>query len=391
MNRTTNITIKSLPSVAGQPGIPTLNRWFDIWMNTYKLGRIKPTTMDTYRALYDRHIRNSIGMHTLDEFHPIHIQKIYNDFLNKGYSPKYLSTLHTMLNNMFKKALANELISSNPCALTDRPGLDISEHRVLSLEEQQALCEHMKRPRFRHIEPAVTTLLGTGLRIGELLALRWSDIHIAENNPETYGIPDPVNFLTVRHTLVRVKNEGIPGSHFLLQSPKTKSSLRSIPLQDCVVEALRRQQKLQLEYRKKQTWSPYPGFEGLVFCGRHGQPQWRSTIVANINTIVDSYNKTAEKPTDATIYPASHIDHILPHAFRHTFATRSLEAGIPPKVVQHWLGHASIKMTLDLYTHVSHDLSAQYMHLLEASTANPSSAPAFSPLACTIEPDDYLE
>ncbi len=228
---------------------PTLNRWFDIWMSTYKNGRIKPTTMDTYRALYDRHIRNSVGMHTLDEFHPIHIQKIYNDFLNKGYSPKYLSTLHTMLNNMFKKALANELIASNPCALTDRPGSDISDHRVLTIDEQLTLCEHMKRPRFRHIEPAVTTLLGTGLRIGELLALKWSDIHLADDMPGSYGIPDPVNFLTVRHT----------------------------------------------------------------------------------------------------------------------FATRSLEVGIPPKVVQHWLGHASIKMTLDLYTHVSHDLSAQYMHMLEAS------------------------
>ena len=63
------------------------------------------------------------------------------------------------------------------------------------------------------------------------------------------------------------------------------------------------------------------------------------------------------------------MDPILPHSFRHTFATRCLEAGIPPKVVQTWLGHASIKMTMDLYTHVNVDLSAEYMLSLEANTA----------------------
>ncbi|MEE3468439.1 MAG: site-specific integrase [Eubacterium sp.] len=361
--------LQTLPAPA-DGGAPTLNRWFEIWLDTYKRGRVKPTTIDTYTALYNRHIRNSIGDHYLEEFHPIHIQKLYNDFLNKGYSAKYLSTLHALMNSLFKTALANDLVPVNPCSFVDRPSIETPDRRILSRDEHMLLLRQLRTPRFRHIEPTIITLLGTGLRIGELLGLRWEDVHLACDYPTLRveeGQPAPVSYLTVRRTLVRVKNDQTDGSQYLLQSPKTKCSLRSIPLQNSVVEALLRQRGLQLEYRHRSTWSPLPGFEGLVFAGRHGQPQWRSTVVANISTVVTTINQIEERNADRENRLATHIDRILPHAFRHTFATRCLEAGIPPKVVQHWLGHASIKMTLDLYTHVSKDLSAYHMHLLEAS------------------------
>ena len=175
------------------------------------------------------------------------------------------------------------------------------------------------------------------------------------------------NYLTVNQTLVHVKDEKTSSTHFLLQSPKTKCSTRTIPLQKCVAEALLRQHNLQIEYRRRTTWSPTPGFEGLVFSGRNGQPHWRTTIVANINTAVKAINQAEAKNAEAEGRTPVHINRILPHDFRHTFATRCLEAGIPSKVVQHWLGHASIQMTLDLYTHVSTELSTYHMQLLEES------------------------
>lgn len=338
----------------GYGGI-TLNMWFDIWLEVYKRDRIKQTTIDTYKALYDRHLRYSIGSHDMREFKPLHIRKLYNDFLKTGYSAKYLNTLHTMLNNMFKTAVSNEIVNTNPCSDIERPVCKSHERRVLSVDEQKRLCAQIRQPRFLYIEPLITTLLGTGLRIGELLGLRWSDVYLP-TEPKCRA-EDDIPRITVSHTLVRVSNEAGSGTHFYLQSPKTRASVRAIPLQIGVADAIRRQRHIVDKNSQGQDWSPLPGFEDLVFCGKRGQPQWRTSVVSAIDTVVRSINEDdRDEP---------HMERILPHAFRHTFATRCLEAGIPPKVVQKWLGHASINMTLDLYTHVSEDLSAQHMYTLE--------------------------
>ncbi len=333
----------------------SLNDWFEIWIRFYKANRLKPTTIDTYRALWDRHIRYAYGHISLNCFRQVHIQLIYDDFLKKGYSARYLNTLHTLLNSLFKRAQNNEIIEKNPCESVERPEYDNSERRVLSREEQVRLCKYIKMPRYAHIEPAITTLLGTGLRIGELLGLRWSDI--------VFG--DTVSTLTVNRTLVRVKNQTDGGSHYLLQTPKSKSSARIIPLQFSVVDALERQKNRQDMYRRKPEWNPPFGFEDLVFSGKKGQPQWRSTVSTAIDNIVKSMNREECKKAYREHRPPQYMERILPHAFRHTFATRCLEVGVPPKVVQTWLGHASIKMTLDLYTHVNQDISVQHMRLLE--------------------------
>ena len=344
----------------------TLNLWYDIWMENYKIGRIKPTTIDTYNWLYDKHIRYTIGEHALREFHPVHIQKLYNDFLKKGYSAKYLNTLHCMLNSLFKTSMINELIDINPCSFADRPSGEVIERRVLSVEEEKMIRTAIRQKRFSHIEPAITTLLGTGMRIGELLGLRWDDVHIFDNNTTVLGVA-PSSFITVSHTLVRIKNPDHIGSRHVLQLPKTKNSIRVIPLQKSVIEALKRQKLIQEEYQKSNLWEPDREFEGLVFAGKKGQPQWRSTVVSSIDTVVRYINEQERiKAASAGLTPRE-IKPVLPHSLRHTFATRCLEAGIPAKVVQEWLGHASIKMTMDLYTHVSVSLSAEYMLSLEAN------------------------
>lgn len=360
-------TLKCLPEDVSS-GEVTLNRWFEVWISTYKRGYVKPTTIDTYISLYDRHIRDDIGNHLLKEFHSIHIQRFYNDFLEKGYSPKYLGTLHTMLNGLFKSAIANELITTNPCSFIKRPIAVSAERRILSPAEQKRFEAKLLNNKFDHIEPLLTTMLGTGLRIGEVLALRWSNVHIAPICEGIYepGLAKPVSYITVRHTLVRVKNDGInPGYHYILQPPKTKHSLRSIPLQHAVVSALQRQHGLQQDYKSRPNWNPPAGFEDLVFSGKKGQPQWRSTIVSCMDTVIKAINDEEKKLAEATDSRPIYMEKLLPHSLRHTFATRCLEAGIPAKVVQHWLGHASIKMTLDLYTHVSQDLSAMHMYMLE--------------------------
>ena len=111
--------------------------------------------------------------------------------------------------------------------------------------------------------------------------------------------------------------------------------------------------------------------DNLVFSGKKGQPQWRSTIESRIDTIIKAINEEEREQAESEKRSPDLMKRVLPHSFRHTFATRSLEAGISPKVVQHWLGHASIKMTLDLYTHVSEDLSTNQMNILEKYMKDP--------------------
>ena len=354
---------------------PTLNQWFEIWINTYKKGHVKPTTMDTYQAIYNKHIRNSIGSHRLSDFRQVHIRVFLNNILSQGYSVKYLGTIQTLLCMLFESAIDNELILTNPCTHITRPKEDPYERRVLSVNEQQRISTMILHPRFSRIEPLITTLLGTGLRIGEALALRWSDVHPAYDNlscmlNQGYS---PAPYITISNTLVRVKNETSSGTHYLLQPPKTKCSIRSIPLQKKVIAALLRQWRIRQIDMTNSKWNPLPEMDDLIFCGRKGQPQWRSTIESRINTIIKSINEEETKQAESENRSPNLVEKVLPHTFRHTFATRSLEAGIPPKVVQHWLGHASINITLDLYTHVSTDLSEKQMDILESYIDDPDS------------------
>lgn len=151
---------------------------------------------------------------------------------------------------------------------------------------------------------------GTGLRSGELRGLTWSDIDFRKRE------------ISINKTLVYIKDMETKKYVFKYQTPKTKNSIRIIPMQESVYKALKRQ-KIQLKEMQLmcEGWENLEGFEP--------------------------------------------IPHFYPHALRHTFATRCFEAGIEAKVVQGFLGHYSIAITLDLYTHVTDDKAKSEMDKLQ--------------------------
>lgn len=329
-----------------------LDEWFETWLQTYKVGKVKATTISTYKALYDRFVREPLGGRYISKIKTVEIQRLYNVITEDGLSPKYLKTLHNTLSNVFKMAVNNDLISKNPCTQTIRPAIDTPERRVLTASEQSRLLLFIRKEQYKNVEPALTVLLGTGLRIGELLGLKWEDLDL-ESEEKT---------LTVKRTLVRIRDKKI----FAFQDPKTASGARTIPLQDYVVNALKRQKVNQDYHRLSGKWNPPSGFEGLVFSGKKGQPQWRSCIAEALDKIIAAMNEEEkEKAAEEDRKPVI-MEHINLHACRHSFATRCLEAGIAPKIVQTWLGHSSIEITLDLYSHVNQDVSFENMRRLEA-------------------------
>ena len=148
---------------------------------------------------------------------------------------------------------------------------------------------------------------------------------------------------------------------FSFQSPKTVNSKRCIPMSTPVHNAFLQQcDKIKQLKQNSAKWSPIEDFENLVFVNSLGRPMQRRDIQIILDRMTDELNKQALKSSSSY-----YIKHIHPHTLRHSFATRCFEVGIPPKVVQTLLGHSSIQITMDLYTHVSSDMCRENMKKLE--------------------------
>lgn len=319
----------------------TLNDWFEVWLHDYKLNKIKPTSRQNYENLYDCQLRNTLGPFYLSQIKPIQIQKVYNDFMAKGLSSKYLHCMNAILYNLFDMAVRNELLQKNPCDGVIKPPLGHTERRVLSLEEQSRFLRFIRQEQWAFSEPTLTVLLGTGMRVGELLGLNWEDLDFEHKT------------ISISKTMVYVKNRDTGKFQFAVQTPKTRHGRRTIPMQKHVEQALLRQRALQQTLRTRPDWAPQKEFTQLVFCGRNGQPRQRTAIQCTLNRIVRAMNAEETKLARKEGREPVLMEHLHPHALRHSFATRCFEVDMPPKTVQQLLGHASIQMTMDLYTHVS--------------------------------------
>ena len=188
---------------------------------------------------------------------------------------------------------------------------------------------------------AIFLAFGTGLRRGELLALRWQDF-------------DPkAGTLEVRQTLVRVKNRaqgaGEGRTRLLLQEPKTAHSRRTVPIPEACLVALKQHRARQAE--EKLLLGPAYQDQGLVFCREGGTPMDPELLPR----------------TFARLLREADLPPLRFHDARHTFATLMLELGESPKTVQTLLGHSRVAMTLDIYSHVSLELEKKAVAKLNAA------------------------
>lgn len=283
----------------------------------------------------------------LCEIRTMHIQQMHNSL---ELSSKYQHCIHAILSNMLEIAVQNDLIAKNPCRGVKLQSLQNKHRRVLSSEEQQLFVTLMQQPRWHDRSFPIIVLLGTGIRVGELLALTWDNIDLKQKT------------ICIEKTLLYLWNTDLQKYTFSFQSPKTDCSKRYIPMSTIVQNAfLQQYDKIQQLKQNTHKWSPLENFENIVFANSHGRPMQRRDIQNILDRMTDELNKQASKSSTSSYY----IEHIHPHTLRHSFATRCFEAGIPPKVVQTLLGHSSIQITMDLYTHVSSDMCRENMKKLE--------------------------
>lgn len=314
----------------------SVDSWYKTWMEEYKKNNVKYGTYENYERIYELYIKKRLGKKALADIRPEHIQSIYNKLQNDGYSHKTISLTAVVLGGMFKQAYKNQMIIRNPVELATIPRNQKrkKDFRVMSAAEQKLFLQEAVNSSYYNF---YVVSLGTGMRSGEVRALEWSDIDFKNK------------IIHVNGTLKYINGKG-----YVKDTPKTTSSERDIPMLDEVIKALKQQRKEQreLKFAVGPDWIPYPGLENLVFTSQYhrkgyGIPVSHTAINTDLNKITAAINKAGTS-----------FEKITPHTLRHTFATRGLENGIPPKVMQELLGHTSITMTLDIYSHVLPDTKA---------------------------------
>lgn len=306
-----------------------LDDWYNKWMNIYKFDILRENSKSYYNTVYRKHISPQLGNFYLRDITQVQIKELIKKLGEQGYQYETKNKVRIMLLDIFNKALDNEFVNKNPAkGITVKRDKD-NDIQVLSIEEQVTFFDCCKGTFYDNF---FNVAISTGMRIGEIAALRKEDIDF-ENK-----------LINVNRTLVYQKYESDTCKTFHFELPKTKTSMRQIPMNKQCELALKKQFLQKNVINNKRPKKCDEQFQDLLFTTKYNTPLNAQIICDSIKRIIDEVNLMRDETEEMETFSC--------HCFRHTFATRCFEAGIQPKTVQSYLGHASLQMTMDLYTSV---------------------------------------
>ena len=299
----------------GDDAGPTVAGFLDRW-----LVAVRPTLRASTWVRYEQYARlhtvPALGQLPLREIRPSHLHALYADRLAAGCSPTSVRHLHRFLHRVFTHAVRWGEVADNPVERVDPPRPAVPAFTALSPEQARRLVAGSRGDRLHALYVLALT---TGLRQGELFALRWGDVDMTGRR------------LAVRGTLYRGAGGG-----WTVGAPKTHRSRRQVVLSQLAVDALEVNRTAQRAERHGvgARWDD----NDLVFANQMGRP------LSSQNVMARSFRPLLRRLG---------LPPIRFHDLRHTAATLLLGAGVHPKIVSEMLGHASVGVTLDLYSHVT--------------------------------------
>jgi len=322
----------------------TVNEMYELWKQL-KRG-LKDNTFQNYCFMYDQYVAPRLGKQRISALVKSDVKRFYNTLVDeRGLSISTIDNIHTVLHQVFEMAVDDCYIRRNPSdnvlkELKKTLSLKREKRRALTKQEQDLFLNYLKRtPKYQHWYPIFAVMVGTGMRVGEVVGLRWSDIDLDE------GI------INVDHTLIYYRH-AVNGCYCNVHSPKTASGTRQIPMLTLVREAFL-QEKQHQEESGICCNATVDGYTDFIFVNRFGQPQHQGTLNKALRRIIRDCNDEIllKGKKDPLLLP-----HFSCHILRHSFTTRMCEAGVNVKVIQETLGHADVSTTLNIYADATKDL-----------------------------------
>ena len=294
------------------------------WLSDYvdDPNHIKASSATAYRSSFEVHLIPAFAEYALTDVRPEVIQAFISKLSKAGLSPQTIKNTLTPLTTMFKHAVQWGYLRTSPMPFVERPKVRRVETAHLTPDEVRRFLQHVPEDRYAFYLTAVMT----GMRIGELLAMRWSNLDL-ENGQY--------------HIRERVYMD-------IFDVPKSRASIRSVDLTPSVVAALTAHRARQAE-NKLRMGEGYRD-EGLIFCQEDGTSGLRQAEI---------------RSTMKTLLAEAGCPVIRFHGLRHTYASLLIAQGESPKYIQRQLGHSSVQMTFDLYGHLMPEMHRKAAHRLD--------------------------
>lgn len=300
-----------------QPSKLSVGEFLERWLRDYAEVNVAPSTLQRYRQIVGR-LAPLLGHFRLQDLRPAHIQAAYRALLGDGLAHRTVLHHHRVLRQALQQAVLWQFITHNPADAVTPPRPQRTEMRALDPVDVHRLIDGCDD---QELATLISLAVATAMRLGELLGLRWTDFDF---NGATLHLARTAQYL--------------PDTGVTLRTPKTPRSRRSIALSPDTIALLHQHRSRQLQARLA-LGSAYRD-QGLVFATVEGDPIPPYRISGRFSTLVRRVG----------------LEPLRFHDLRHTAATLMLRAGVHPKIVSERLGHATVAITLDTYSHVMPDM-----------------------------------